>query len=239
MKRFIPNTITLCNLLSGVAGIVVLFGGSPECALVMMLLAAVFDFLDGLVARALGVSSELGKELDSLSDCVSFGVLPSLMLMQTGLSVAPEGCEWVCYSALAVAAFSALRLGMFNIDTRQCSSFIGLATPASAILTASFCVFAQSLGEGAILGFIAANIWVIPAITALICFLLVCEIPMFSMKFKKDTPKKTRIERAVFFGLAAVFAIVCIVTGLHYSFILMTAFASYIVINCIAVFFKD
>ena len=236
MKKYIPNTITLCNLLSGGAGFVFRHRSNIEMALAMMLLAAVFDFFDGMVARALGVSSELGKELDSLSDCVSFGVLPSLMLLHFGIS----NCVYnpiFCYTALLIAAFSALRLGMFNIDKRQSSSFIGLATPASGILIASFCVFLGTKAGWGSLVFIATHAWTIPAISILICFLLVAEIPMFSMKFSKTTDKRTMVQRWVLLTCVVATISVCIVMKFHYSFLILVTFICYILINLLSLCF--
>ena len=129
--KHIPNTITCLNLLSGVMGIIVLFGGRPDQAFFLMLAAAVFDFCDGLAARALGAYSELGKELDSLADMVSFGVLPAMMLF-VGTSH-----PYLRFVTLLLVAFSALRLAKFNLDERQHASFLGLPTPASAMICGS------------------------------------------------------------------------------------------------------
>ena len=140
-----------------------------------MILAAVFDFCDGLAARLLKAYSEIGKELDSLADDVSFGVLPAVMLYQiSGTDI------WILkYLPLVLAAFSALRLAKFNLDERQTTSFIGLPTPANALFWASLIV-----GGGE---WYASSPWMIFAILAGIClasWLLIAEIPMFALKFK-------------------------------------------------------
>ena len=134
--KHIPNTITSTNLLCGVLGVICTLKGSLDTAFILMLAAAVCDFCDGLAARLLKAYSELGKQLDSLADMVSFGVLPSLMMYS--LMVQAQGDSWICYVPLLIAVFSALRLAKFNIDERQSDSFIGLATPACAIICGSF-----------------------------------------------------------------------------------------------------
>ena len=132
----IPNTITSLNLLSGIAGILCAFSGRLDVSFLLMLAAAVFDFFDGFAARALGAYSPMGKELDSLADSVSFGLLPSLMLHRLMVVLSGETSVW-CYIPLSIALFSVLRLAKFNIDERQSENFIGLATPASAMICGS------------------------------------------------------------------------------------------------------
>ena len=143
MKRHIPNTITSLNLVSGCIAAYFAANGEINFALYFMLLGLLFDFFDGFTARLLGVSSPIGKELDSLADVVTFGVTPALMLchvlqLQLPCSGAPTFCpaRVVPYLAFAIAAFSAIRLAKFNLDTRQSHSFIGLPTPANALFWA-------------------------------------------------------------------------------------------------------
>ena len=125
IRKIIPDTITSMNLVCGIIGVVFAFRGRCDIAFVLMLAAAVFDFLDGFAARALDAYSDMGKELDSLCDLVSFGVLPAVMLFNTAkMSCCPE---WACWTALAIAVFSAVRLAKFNVDPRQTDGFIGLA----------------------------------------------------------------------------------------------------------------
>lgn len=150
----------------------------------MIICGAVFDFFDGLTARVLGVSSPIGKELDSLADCVTFGVAPSAILFWVMHEVhCPEVLMplkgILPYSAFLLAAFSALRLAKFNLDTRQSTQFIGLPTPANALFWGSF-----------ILGWhdqLESSPWALPLLLVLIllsCYLLIAEIPMFALKFK-------------------------------------------------------
>ncbi|MDF9797708.1 CDP-diacylglycerol--serine O-phosphatidyltransferase [Catalinimonas alkaloidigena] len=134
MVRYIPNFLTICNLLSGCIGIVLIAEGNLNGGAYMIWLAAIFDFFDGLSARAFSAHSSIGGELDSLSDMVSFGVLPSFIIYALLKDILPEAFSDLAFVAFAIAAFSAIRLAIFNIDTRQKSSFIGLPTPASALL---------------------------------------------------------------------------------------------------------
>lgn len=135
MKQ-IPNILTLMNLVVGVLGIINVFQGDYTNTIFYIFLSAFFDFLDGFAARALNVAGPMGKELDSLADVVSFGVLPALYLFQ--LSRGLGNPDWVNYSSLLIAAFSAYRLAKFNVDTEQSDKFIGLPTPANAVLITTF-----------------------------------------------------------------------------------------------------
>ena len=184
MKKHIPNTITCCNLISGCIATTFAFSGDMTMALSWIVMGAVFDFFDGLSARLLGVSSPIGKELDSLADDVTFGVAPATMLFSE-LSVMdyPALLEpyrnYVPFLAFVMAAFSALRLAKFNLDERQTMGFIGLPTPANALAWGSLLVGSHQLLE-------SSRIW-LPILLAgmlLSCWLLVCEIPMFALKFK-------------------------------------------------------
>ena len=138
MKKHIPNTITSMNLFSGSIAIVMAFEGAFIWVVFWVILAAIFDFFDGMAARLLNAYSEIGKELDSLADVVSFGVAPSVavFILLRDYILFPESLSiiqpYVPYLAFIIAVFSALRLAKFNIDERQTSSFIGLPTPANA-----------------------------------------------------------------------------------------------------------
>ncbi len=185
IRKYIPNTITCLNLVSGCIASVMAFEGNLLFALLWIVAAAVFDFFDGLAARALKAYSPMGKELDSLADVVSFGVAPGMILftsLRIWASSSSVGClsEYIPYLAFVVPAFSGLRLAKFNIDERQTTSFIGLPVPAHALLWSSA---AYSLQEWLLSG----QIWVAVVIIAAFCatsYLLVSEIPMFSLKIK-------------------------------------------------------
>ncbi len=185
ITRNIPNTITCCNLISGCIAVSYAHAGQQTMALAFIILGAVFDFFDGMSARLLGVSSPIGKELDSLADVVTFGVAPATMvatlLWGMHYPLQMEGLRsWLPYSAFLIAAFSALRLAKFNLDERQTTSFIGLPTPANALFWGSLIV-----GGGVRLERME---YALPAILALIllsCWILISEIPMFALKFKQ------------------------------------------------------
>ena len=123
----VPNTITCLNLISGCVAIALAFAGNYTGASAAIFAAAVFDFMDGAVARLMKAYSAVGKELDSLSDLVSFGVAPAAMLF----NVLPEQLSWI---AIAVPVCGALRLARFNVDSRQTTSFIGMPIPANALM---------------------------------------------------------------------------------------------------------
>ena len=144
LVKHIPNTITTLNLLCGVVGVVFAFQGRPDWAFYMMLAASIFDFCDGASARLLNAYSPMGKELDSLCDVVSFGVLPSILLYANVHTFVWQPYAWLPFVPLIVAAGSALRLAKFNVDERQHESFLGLATPVSALLCGSLSVMWNS-----------------------------------------------------------------------------------------------
>ena len=138
IKKYIPNALTCCNLLSGCVATSFAYNGDIKAAFLFIILGAVFDFFDGMAARLLHVSSPIGKELDSLADNITFGVAPSMMVyFELGQLNCPVFLEplktFLPYIAFLIAAFSALRLAKFNIDERQSKSFIGLPTPANAL----------------------------------------------------------------------------------------------------------
>ena len=178
----LPNAVTCCNLLAGATAVMMASEGQFRYAFLLIIAGAVFDFFDGLTARALNVQSPIGKELDSLADCITFGLAPSVMLMQTiRQQTEASNYAWGWWSAVALlmAAFSALRLAKFNTDERQTSSFIGLATPANALFWASLIAAFPALPSLAQ--------WIPFAMMALMllsCWLLVAELPFFSLKFK-------------------------------------------------------
>lgn len=195
MKKHIPNTLTCCNLLSGALSIYCIFNEQYAWAFLLIIIAAVFDFLDGFSARLLGVSSPIGKELDSLADDISFGLAPAMMLFLYLLRHSELGA----FSAIALimAAFAALRLAKFNLDTRQTESFIGLATPANTIFWMSLISTLSTLAPARI------PLW---AAILLLCaamvssYLLISEIPFFALKFHNYTWKDNAVRFLFIFG---------------------------------------
>ncbi len=189
-----PNLLTLMNLSSGVLSILFAVDGDLGFAAIFILIAAVFDFFDGFAARLLNAYTDIGRELDSLADVVSFGVAPGLILF-TLMEIVLFGenmpisriqgsfYEWLMLlSAFLIPAFSAFRLAKFNTDTRQTVNFLGLPTPANAILWASFGLMSGYSENEELLKilFTPGNLLITNIITSL---LLVSEIPMFSLKF--------------------------------------------------------
>ncbi len=200
MKQHIPNAITCLNLFSGCIGIVFAFQENLSYAGYAIIIAAVLDFFDGMVARLLKAYSDTGKELDSLADMVSFGVLPSVIVYHLFLQ-APQLnglSKYLNYSAFLIAVFSALRLAKFNTDERQSENFIGLPTPANALLIASL---PWILTEGGV--FLSAYIlnpfflFIFSLGTSL---LLVMEMPLFSLKFKTFNINDNRYRYILLFS---------------------------------------
>lgn len=191
LRKEIPNIITLCNLLSGSMAILFAIDGFLTVAVILVGLAAVFDFLDGLAARLLNVKSPLGKELDSLADVISFGLAPAIflfILIKTNPTTAtfPTLGPYLPYSALLVAAFSAYRLAKFNIDTRQLDSFRGLPTPANAIFIVSLSLISGpgALDKTTFVSAIAGNLWFLLLLVPISSTLLVSNLSLFAFKFK-------------------------------------------------------
>jgi CDP-diacylglycerol---serine O-phosphatidyltransferase len=186
----IPNTLTLINLVAGCLSIVSTFEGNLLLASYLILIASIFDFLDGFTARLLKAYSPLGKELDSLADLVSFGVAPAAILyhyLKVSLSFpVNEGFstgQVILVVPFLIAAFSALRLAIFNLDTRQTSSFIGLPTPANALLIVGLVLGMNSPFANFFQGIVSSSYTLIVIIVVLSA-LLVSPIPMFSLKIK-------------------------------------------------------
>ena len=178
MKKHIPNTITCCNLVAGCIATWWAFQGVYWLALLFIIIGAVFDFFDGMVARLLHVSSPIGKELDSLADDITFGFAPSAIVFSY-LSTIHQHFYLLPFVAFVMAAFSALRLAKFNLDERQALGFIGLPTPANALFWGSLIVGLQEWDFA-----FEGLEWVILAGVFISCYLLVAEIPMFALKFK-------------------------------------------------------
>lgn len=186
MKKHIPNAVTCLNLFCGCLGIVFAFQGKLEWASYSILIAAIFDFLDGMLARLLKAYSDIGKDLDSLADMVSFGVLPSVIVYQFFIQSSSTN-SWMNFSAFLIAIFSALRLSKFNNDSRQSENFIGLPTPANAILIASLPFIAAQ--QSFISSYLENHIFL--ALFSLgMGLLLVSEIHLMSLKFSSMDLRK-------------------------------------------------
>lgn len=182
LKAQLPNFITLLNLLSGVLGILWVLEGQPLYGAYFVILSATFDFFDGFAARLLKVQSELGKELDSLADVVSFGVLPGILLYS--LTKSQTEASFLPYGTLIIPMLSAYRLAKFNLDTRQSDRFIGLPTPANALLLTTIPHLAARWPE--LSPWLSSPITLV-VIAGLTSLLLVVELPLIALKFKNSS----------------------------------------------------
>lgn len=218
--------ITCCNLLSGAVAVYLSTQGAFMLAFAFILLGAFFDFFDGMTARKLGVSGPLGVQMDSLADDITFGLAPAMML---ACYLRPI-IGWWSAIALLMAAFSALRLAKFNIDTRQTTSFIGLATPSNAIFWGGICSMPYAMTAPAWVP------WLLLGFSLISCWLLVCEIPFFSLKFKNFTWQDNS-EKYIFLIGVVVLIGYCILRACQYGHIEFALFAGtacitwYVVLN--------
>lgn len=203
----IPNMLTLCNLLFGCAAAVyALRFDDIQTSFYCIVIAAIFDFFDGFAARLLGSYSAVGKELDSLADVVSFGFAPSAVLFS--MYQQGGGAEMWGYAVFVLAAFSALRLAKFNIDENQSTEFIGMPTPAAAL-------FVGSAGYLYGAGLYAIDPYTIIGIAIVLSYFLVCNTPMFALKFK-NYGIKDNILRYSFVLLSAIALAVCQISAIPF-----------------------
>jgi CDP-diacylglycerol--serine O-phosphatidyltransferase len=179
MYKHIPNFLTCCNLVCGCLGIISLLEQWPIPVAYFVWAAGLFDFFDGFAARWLKTSSPIGKELDSLADMISFGVLPSLFLYVTLVLESPF--SFIPYLAILMAVCSALRLAIFNLDETQSDSFKGLPTPANAIF-----ITALPFLQSPVYDFVFSPV-VLTVVTVVFSLLLVSRIDLFALKFKNFT----------------------------------------------------
>ena len=218
------------NVLCGVFGVIAAFKGDFHIAFYFMLAGAVCDFCDGLAARVLNAYSPMGKELDSLADLITFGFLPAMMLYKCMEWYHPG--QWYCYVPLIIVVFSALRLAKFNIDERQTENFIGLATPACAMLCGSFAAISY-LDIMNVARPVTESTWIIPVASVILSLLLVSEIPMFSMKFKKDAEPSLKLRRIVFLCISAAAIVLILALRQNIAYAIFIIFALYILMNLI------
>jgi CDP-diacylglycerol--serine O-phosphatidyltransferase len=223
----IPNIITCLNLISGCIATYWAFQGDYRMALLFIVIGAVFDFFDGMVARLLHVSSPIGKELDSLADDITFGFAPSAIIFSY-LSALTANSQWpIAFLAFIMAAFSALRLAKFNLDERQALGFIGLPTPANALFW------------GALIGGLHGNEiyfegieWCIIVGILISSYLLISEIPMFALKFKTWGWKGNEIKY--------IFLLTCIPMLLFLSiFGLAAVIAWYVILSAVNIYISN
>lgn len=221
ISKHIPNFITSLNLFTGTLAVYFAFQQLFEAAAWAILIAAVFDFMDGMAARILKAYSPMGKELDSLADLISFGMAPAAiafeMMQVVGIT------NFVAYTAFIIPVFSALRLAKFNLDERQSSSFLGLPTPANGLFWAGAGVF--------FIEKLSAYPQLILLMVIFLSLLLVTELPMFSLKFKSLGIAENKI-RYIFLSGCIVLLVIFGVTGLPFIIIW------YIVLNLILILFN-
>lgn len=213
MKKHIPNTITCCNLICGCLAVGAAYASvlthEYHIAFALIIMGAIFDFFDGFTARLLGVSSPIGKELDSLADVITFGFAPATLVFSMLYGVLPVEREisYLAFCAFLIAAFSALRLAKFNLDTRQSMGFIGLPTPANALFWGSIALAMEQHPEWVQ----SHRTWLAVIILVgiiLSCWILVSEVPMFALKFHDYSWSHNRMRYCFLLGSTVLLAIV-------------------------------
>ena len=204
IKKHIPNLLTLGNLLCGTIATIFAVQGFFIAAAILVVIGIFFDFLDGFAARLLNVSGELGKQLDSLADMVTSGVVPGIimtsLMYESGFKFISEDSSnsnqyltYVSYFGLLLTLGACYRLAKFNIDTRQSNSFIGLPTPAMCLFVISLPLIQEYSSIEFIQNLISNNYFLI-AITLILTYLMNAEIPLFSLKFKDYSVKNNAIK---------------------------------------------
>lgn len=236
IRKHIPNTITSLNLLFGTIAVIYAFKGYQIFAIYLILLAAICDFLDGFSARILKSYSPMGKELDSLADLISFGLAPTMLLyhrmdvsFSSQISGSPDTfyLELLILSPVIITIASALRLAKFNIDSRQTVDFIGMPTPANAIL---ICMFLHFSTYNSIFDHLIDSGYFIPAISVLLSYLLISNIPMFSFKFKSLKWKGNEVRYSMIIAALLLF-LASFIFDYTWSLSLLIVFLLYLVIN--------
>lgn len=209
IKAQIPNLLTAGNLVGGIMAIIFSLTGRLEWAPYCIFVSAILDFLDGFVARLLKVQSELGKQLDSLADMVTFGVAPGIIVFHLlAIAGSYKVWEYLPFAAFIIPVMSMFRLAKFNLDTRQTDSFIGLPTPANTLFFASLPLILSSYSgatenqfQSFIVDVILNPVFLISS-TLIMSFMLVAELPLFALKFKSFGWKGNEI-RYIFLTLSA------------------------------------
>ena len=234
MKLFkhIPNTITSMNLLCGALGVIFTFRGALDIAFYLMLAAAVCDFFDGFSARLLKAYSDLGKELDSLADNISFGLLPAMMFHRRLIEGGVTG--FISYIPLIICVFAAIRLAKFNVDDRQSENFLGLATPACALWCGSL-IYAADHGVMSF-AMMLHETQLIPIASVVLALLMISEIPMFSLKFKKESGYNR--VRIYFLIMVVAIAIATLILQINWAYIVFLSLTCYIIFNILLSLFS-
>ena len=214
IKKHIPNTITLLNLLAGLLALIHAFNGNYNEAFSLVCLGIFFDFWDGFFARIWKVQSPIGLQLDSLADMVTSGVVPGLVMYKMLGDIQENQAQYnltedtyfmgvVPYLGFLITLASCYRLAKFNVDTRQTDSFIGLPTPANALLIMSIPMVLMQYGHVDFIFDTLSNPYVLVGITVLSSYLLNAEIPLFSLKVKSFSWEKYKMQ-VVFLILSVI-----------------------------------
>ncbi|MFD0991767.1 CDP-alcohol phosphatidyltransferase family protein [Tenacibaculum geojense] len=206
MKNFIPNLLTLGNAFCGTLAVIFAVKGDFYATALLVTFGIAFDFFDGFAARLLNVQGELGKQLDSLADMITSGVVPGIVMMQLlinaldkdavgyfGVDEYGQSGSNLPYIGLLITLFACYRLAKFNIDTRQSDSFIGLPTPATSLFVISLPIILEYSDYDIVLSLINNPIFLI-LVTLVLSVLMVSELPLFSLKFKTFTLKDNLIK---------------------------------------------
>ncbi|WP_010134493.1 CDP-alcohol phosphatidyltransferase family protein [Ochrovirga pacifica] len=190
---FVPNLLTLLNLLSGCLGVIYAVNNRVQYAVMFVLLGIFFDFFDGFAARILKVQSELGKQLDSLADMVTSGLVPGIVMVQMILKASNQepltylntltNFPWLAMLGMGITLASCYRLANFNIDENQKENFVGLPTPANALFVLSLPLMHQ-YPQYHYISYIVDNIYVLLLVTVLSCYMLNAKLELFALKFK-------------------------------------------------------
>jgi CDP-diacylglycerol---serine O-phosphatidyltransferase len=217
MKKHLPNSLTSANLICGMLGIVFVLNGQIKFGAYFIFAAAIFDFLDGFVARMLKVQSEIGKQLDSLADLVTFGILPAFILFK--MVEDNTDIPYLPYLVFIMGVFSAIRLAKFNIDERQSDRFIGVPTPANALLISTLPFLSE---KSVFFENQLQNPFVLIAISFVMSYLLVAELPLIALKFK-DFSFSKNIFRYFVIALTLISLILLGIAGIPFAIILYIA----------------
>ena len=250
IKKNIPNIFTLCNLLCGCIAIVFVFEGNLVGSAYSVGIACAFDFLDGLVARTLNVNSDIGKQLDSLADIVSFGLVPGMVMFQllktsimhyefkeifnlegNGHMHQDNGLFMLMpYVGFIVTVFSAIRLAKFNLDTQQTDSFIGLPTPANTIFISSLPLILNLDSSGESIKQFILHPYFLFSLSLISAISLIAPISLFALKFKNFSWGDNKV-RYIFLVFALVLLVVFQLVGIPLIIILYIVMS--VINNCI------
>jgi len=214
--KFIPNLLTLLNLFSGCLAVVYAINNQIQFAVLFVMVGIFFDFFDGFAARLLGVQSEFGKQLDSLADMVTSGVVPGIVMVQMLLKTSntePLGYlngfqdfPFIAMIGFSITLASCYRLANFNIDENQKENFIGVPTPANTLFILSLPLM-HVYPEYHYISYVVDNHYVLLLVTALSCYMLNAKLELFSLKFKTFTFKENK-RKYVFLSLSLALILV-------------------------------